>query len=493
MSPIMRRTPRVYGLTLLLVVGLYLPVSAQTTSVKFPVIGSVAPRHASEIKASNWSVGAETMDRDYTLYDNWKDHLGPLGVKKARIQAGWAKTEQEKGKYDWAWLDNIIPDMHRQGVEPWVNLSYGNPLYTTSTGDSRGDMPQTEEAWEAWLRFVSRFVSRYEAYVDEWEIWNEPRLAKSITPAAYAALVERTAEAVKKVQPEARILILALDDSHFEAQTDEKACKEHRRTRAEGTFDCNYARKVLERLSETGNLHLVDEVTFHPYAFNPDDVYEGVEVFRRLAASFDPRIRIRQGENGVPSEVNRNRALADYPWTETAQAKWALRRMLGDLGHDLESSYFSIADMKYPEEINRKGLLFINQDKEVVRRKPAYEAVQHLTAIFDHSLNRVLDFEWAADTDSSVSAFAYRKAGGEYVVALWFDGSVPSDSYGRMGVDLTFPEIPFTDPVYVDLLGGTVHDIPDDQWRRQGMGSHFTRIPLYDSPVLVAERSIIPH
>ena len=36
------------------------------------------------------------MDRDYTVYEKWKEHLGPLGFKKARLQAGWAKTEQEK-------------------------------------------------------------------------------------------------------------------------------------------------------------------------------------------------------------------------------------------------------------------------------------------------------------------------------------------------------------------------------------------------------------
>ena len=100
----------------------------------YTCIGKIRPRHAREVRASNWSVGAETMDRDYTIYANWRKHLGPLGVKKARIQSGWAKTEQRRGEYDWEWLDEIILDMVDQGVEPWVCLCYGNPIYPGGGG-----------------------------------------------------------------------------------------------------------------------------------------------------------------------------------------------------------------------------------------------------------------------------------------------------------------------------------------------------------------------
>jgi hypothetical protein len=37
--------------------------------------------------------------------------VGPLGVKKARIQGGWAKTEKQPGVYNFGWLDNIVFDM----------------------------------------------------------------------------------------------------------------------------------------------------------------------------------------------------------------------------------------------------------------------------------------------------------------------------------------------------------------------------------------------
>jgi hypothetical protein len=35
-------------------------------------IGTVVPKNATSISQSTWSVGAETMDRNYTIYDNWR-------------------------------------------------------------------------------------------------------------------------------------------------------------------------------------------------------------------------------------------------------------------------------------------------------------------------------------------------------------------------------------------------------------------------------------
>jgi hypothetical protein len=164
----------------------------------FTYLGKIRPRHARDMKSSNWAVGAETMGRDYTIYANWRKYLGPLGAKRARIQSGWAKTEQEKGKYDWAWLDEIIPDMIDQGVQPWVCLCYGNPIYPGGGGTGLGGgLPSTPEAKTAWEGFVDAFVERYGDRVVEWEVWNEPKGGVKGVP-AYADLVVRTAEVIRK-------------------------------------------------------------------------------------------------------------------------------------------------------------------------------------------------------------------------------------------------------------------------------------------------------
>ena len=67
-------------------------------------IGLYRVRNSSEIKSSPWSVGCETLDRDFADFDKYKDYVGQTGVKRGRLFSGWAKCEKEKGKYDFAWL-----------------------------------------------------------------------------------------------------------------------------------------------------------------------------------------------------------------------------------------------------------------------------------------------------------------------------------------------------------------------------------------------------
>ncbi|MBN1346386.1 MAG: beta-galactosidase, partial [Phycisphaerae bacterium] len=252
------------------------PAASQLTVTPgegFTYLGKIAPRHARDIKASNWSVGAETMDRDYTVYKNWRQYLGPLGVKKARIQSGWAKTEKQKGKYDWAWLDEIIPDMVDQGVEPWVCLCYGNPIYpgggSTGLGGGLPGLPSSPEALKAWDAFVEAFVNRYKKYVDEWELWNEPHADGGKGTMQYAKFAARTAELVRRCQPKARLIFAA-----------------------GGAFDVVFVRDVLTWLRDQGKLSLVNEIAYHPYAYayNPDDKYDKVKKLREIVRSFSDEI-----------------------------------------------------------------------------------------------------------------------------------------------------------------------------------------------------------
>lgn len=437
------------------------------SEITFPYAGEIKPRHARTIRSSNWSVGAETMDRDYTLYKNWSSHLGPLGIKKARLQAGWAKTERRKGLYDWHWLDEIIFDMTAQGVEPWMCLCYGNPLY--SNGETRlgAGIPKTEQALEAWEKFVRAIVSRYEETIDEWEVWNEPNLRKKNPPAEYAQFLIRTAEAVREVQPDAKILAMSL-----------------------AGVDHAYAADVLEVLASENKLSLVDEITYHPYNHNPDKSYEAVAKLRAAVRRYSPAITIRQGENGCPSARRKTKALRDYDWTELSQAKWALRRLLGDLGRDIPSSYFAIMDMKYLDEMNMKGLLKSRDDQTVEYAKPAYFALQNLAAVFDDRLRRIPQYVYSADTDVSLSVFGYKgKSSLAQVVTIWRDDEIPSDSNEKIDIDFTFSNGFFLKPVYVDLREGKVWEIPQANFSGDGTTYRFTDIPCYDSPILIADRS----
>jgi hypothetical protein len=438
----------------------------------YAYLGQIQPRHARDIAASNWSIGAETMDRDYTVYANWREHLGPLGAKKARVQSGWAKTEKQRGVYDWDWVDEIVHDMVDQGVEPWVCLCYGNPIYPGG-GDTGlgGGLVASEEALQAWQRYVAAFVERYAQHVDEWELWNEPRTGRGEGAVQYARFVVRTAETIRRQQPDAEILFAA-----------------------GGAFDTTFAKEVLEYLREQDKLGLVNTIIYHPYKYNPDESYGAALDLRQIAKSFAPHMDIRQGENGAPSQPGSFGALAKNEWTERSQAKWALRRLLGDLGRDVPSSYFAICDMQYPDRVNYKGLLAINDDKTVGHKKLGYYAVQHVTALFDDTVKRVKDFEARVSggaEESKFAVFGYRGSDGGSLVTLWRCSDSPGKRPGVERVTLTVDRLRFENPVWIDLLTGRVYEIDKASWKATDRGSTFTQMAVYDSAVVIADRKEI--
>ena len=435
----------------------------------WPAIGAIRSRHARDIEANPWSVGAETMDRGYTDYQEWKPYLGPLGAKKARVQAGWARTEKVRGVYDFAWLDSVVFDMPKRGVEPWVNLSYGNPVYQGGGGYRLGAaLPKSEEAIAGWLDWVRANVDRYQEVVDEWEIWNEPAHGNN-SPQAYARLLIETAEVIREVQPEAQIIAFAM-----------------------AGINVNFAEEVLQILAERDKLHLIDEVTYHPYSYNPDSNYDRVEELRQVVRRFAPHATIRQGENGAPSSRRSTKALRDHDWTEHSQAKWALRRLLGDFARGIPSSYFSIVDLRYPDEMNTKGLLEARDDLTVVRPKPAYDAVQHVTAIFDSEVSPTDSYRLDVTAPRPTSAFVLKESDAEQPLLLvWFDDETPAPEDVYHSGTVRIEDATYEDPVYVDMLSGSVLDIPPANFRQESAATEFQDIPLYDSPILIGERATL--
>ena len=177
-------------------------------------IGTIRPRSADEISGSNWTLGCETLDRDFADYQQYKEYLVPLGIKTIRLQGGWAKTEKVKGVYDFTWLDTIIDDARGRGLNILLETDYGNPIYEGGGGwDLAGGFPTSEEALAAWDRWVEAMATRYKGKVRDWAMWNEPDINKQHKPEDIAAFNIRTAEIIKRVIPDARIAGLSLASS----------------------------------------------------------------------------------------------------------------------------------------------------------------------------------------------------------------------------------------------------------------------------------------
>ncbi len=454
----------------------------------FPYVGKVKPRHSQEIAASNWSIGGETLDRGYSDFDQWKQYLGPLGAKKVRLQAGWARCEKQKGVYDFVWLDAVIDEVIAQGLEPWLQTSYGNPIY-----EGGGDIflgagfPVSAEAWAAWDKWVYALSHRYKGRVHIWEVWNESDLNQKNSAEDYAKLFVRTAEIIRATDPDATLYALSLANP----------------------WNIDYVEIFLDYLKSNNKLHLVDVITLHGYSFIPEGVHDGFAKVRNVVRGYSDQISIAQGELGCPSENQPFYALSKYDWTETSQSKWLLRRLLGDLGHDIPALYFSIIDLNYVRRyenvkgvvtllkepiytVNTKGLIKAKKDNTVDYLKPAYSTFQNVTSIFDFTLVRIPNYPYTSTSDSSLSVFGYRRQGTDLqVVTVWIDSAIPGNSQDKIQVTFDFGTGNFNDPVWVDMRTGEVFDIPAANWKQNGTAHTFTEIPVYDSPILIADRSLI--
>lgn len=476
-SPKIRATKKLHDMKYFFFTTILLQVLtlsfAQTSGAEaWKKLGVLKTKDAKEIKSSTWSIGGETLDRNYTDYQSYKKYLGPLGAKRIRLQGGWAKCEKVKGVYDFAWLDSVIPDAASRGVAPWVEFSYGNPIYEGG-GEAKlmGHIPTSPEALAAWDNWVKAMVNRYKAYVPEWEIWNEPDGNPLHTGKMLGEFYLRTARLVRSIQPDAKLIALGMAS----------------------VTRLDFVKDFMEYLQANNGLQYVETFTYHGYAYNPDDSYPRIEAMRQLVWKYKPDVVFMQGENGAPSTPKAITigALRDQDWSELTQAKWDLRRMLGDHGRGIATNLFTISDIHYaPGDhmvgVNTKGLLKTNPDKTIDRPKMAFKAAQHVFTLFDS--------QWIADTAKhpavdakNVAAFAYHHSTGKSdMVTLWKSEARPMDEYAPEKITVTVKGN-FGKPVYVDLITGVVYEIPKAAFKTAKGQTVFSGVPVPDYPVAIVD------
>ena len=462
-------------------------------------IGALRQKDVREVGDSNWTIDGAPVDRDFVEFDKYCDYLPALGVKKIRILTGWAKCEKVRGQIDVAWLDHIVDWCAAHGMEALLELSYGNPIYPGAGGAGLSDgIPNTEEglaAWDGWVEFLA---AHFKGRVREWAMWNEPdNRLKVNTPDKIAAFNVRSAKILKKHMPDCRLHALSL------GHNDPKVLE-----------DC------IAPMGE--DTKLFDTFIYHGYVPNPDFSYPLVEASKKVLAKYAPHAKLRQGENGAPSEYLDRFALALRPWSEVSQAKYDMRRALGDLGHDVESGLFCIVDINYQPPTfpvffcNRKGYLRLNPSNDVIQVKRAFYAMQNVAGVFNHDLTRVAD-RGITTTDRTLALYEYKTDKGLPLFVFWNRGPVkmkhlgrkvkteaeieadveldgeaaPGDSFETRDETFEWTGAPLKDPVWVDLMTGWVYAVPAERQIVHATGTTFVRIPAYDSPCLLTERAAV--
>ncbi len=457
-------------------------------------IGTVPAVSAREVGKSVWGLGFEKLDRAVFDPEKAYDKVAALGVKHIRIQSGWARTEQAEGVYEFGWLDDIVDNLVRRGLEPWICLCYGNGVYDETARKVFGAVGcppiHTEKQKLAWHNYVAALTARYRGRVSRFEIWNEPDglwcWKHGVSGTEYGEFTRATAAAIREGQPDAEVI---------------------------GGVICRYDFAWLTAMLETGAGSCLDAFSYHGY--NPDERNAAADV-RRLKAlcrRYNPELRFIQGETGTQSREGGAGALREGAWTPERQAKFLARTLLIHLAEGVEiNSYFSCLDMI--EALNGKvgekasyldygyfGVLGAEFDADgrstgEYRPKPSYRTLQVLASIFRGTFTiedlpvRFINGQRSPrimrndDGGAELLTCGLRKPEGAGFV-YWKPAELLTSTYAS-SVSLEAAGIA-GDPVLIDLLDGSIHEIPESSI--ETVGNHhrrFHHLPLRDYPLLLA-------
>ena len=346
-------------------------------------------KHSRDIGRSPVGIGFETLDRDTFEPSKTFRLLGESGVKWARCQTGWMKCEKKVGKYDFAWLDEVVDGLGAEGIETWFSVSFGHPYYTPcaqydsllalaasrgeiAPGRPRGYVGESpyyhgEKAMKGWLRYVHALAVHFKGRVKVWEVWNEPEgfwlyqaqragTLYGVPQAArdFADFVRVTAEEIHKVIPDALISIDL----------------------------CHTGSGWKPALAEAGIGDVIDIFNYHVYNRTPEEnLRMSLDQVRALFVRPDGKpVRIWQGESGYPTGP----ALEAYgKLGEYGQAKFIARRIMVDMGNGAEvSSIFSVTDfLSYYPDGSDQYYAVINGRKN--QPKPGYYTLQTLSSLLE--------------------------------------------------------------------------------------------------------------
>ncbi len=457
--------------------------------------GTLKPRCAKMNPTSRLGIGLEKLDRD--LYDPTPlyDELANIGMKWVRLQSGWCRTEKEKGVYDFSWLDEIVDNLLSRGMKPWFCLCYGNQLYTPTADNKYGAIGhppiKTQEERDAWCAYVSACVKHFCGRIDYFEIWNEPDgghcWRHGVNAAEYGEFAIMTAKAIRAQQPDAKIIA--------------------------GSFFTEIS--YIYDMFKTGLAPYIDYITYHRYKYVPDNgVEKFTEALRATIRLFSDKIEIIQGETGTHSRYSTNGALPGADWSERKQAKFLLRKLVGDLAYDVAfTSYFTAADMfeniitdtgtKTEQYYGFFGVLGENFDENGIPlgtyyQKESYRAFRALCSVMDGTEEHVhlpLYFESGYSSliggndenpfsdRSNIYSFGFMLPGNVHALAYWKGTDILTTEFSStvsakaMGLS--------ADVHIIDLMDGTVYSLEPSVCSSSDGKVILSHIPIKDYPLLL--------
>ncbi len=158
--------------------------------------------------------GASGCYAEFTPGEDFFKYAAAAGVRSLRTSFEWFEIEPKEGQFDWTKYDQIVKWADKYGVEliPTFIWEKPQPEWAGQGTIKKGtdEMRYPPQDMAKWSEFVTQVVNRYKGSIHWWIPANEPNLARYWAPVAdpkaYTALLKVTATAVKKADPQAKVL-----------------------------------------------------------------------------------------------------------------------------------------------------------------------------------------------------------------------------------------------------------------------------------------------
>ncbi len=165
-----------------------------------------------------------------------------------------------------------------------------------------------------------------------------------------------------------------------------------------------------------------------------------------------------------------------------------MRRMAGDRVRDIRTSIFTIIDLQYYNMLQSFGLIRSNAQHQIIYKRPSFYGVQHMASFFDDTVEPVGELEYTSNAYRKLTVAGFKKEGTP-IALVWYKDPVPDDDMKWDLVTLTVKNTNFKDPIYVEMVSGKVFEINQSDWENKGTDIVFKKLPVWDSVVMIAERS----
>ena len=154
---------------------------------------------AGAASANPYGICAHVGGHEWATRDKSFALMGAAGITYVRADFSWGGIQRNAESWNYDRLDALMmsAESTRMRILPILNYNvpFANPAY---------------QHLDLWLRYVSNTVSRYQAKIPVWEVWNEQDINqfwKDPSPTNYFALLKPTYAMIKSINPKLQVAV----------------------------------------------------------------------------------------------------------------------------------------------------------------------------------------------------------------------------------------------------------------------------------------------